>query len=401
MNDLSPELARHVIDTVGGSGTPPISGFEYFTAGLTPYLNVIEKEYVSSYIRNGGSAFKMVVGIYGGGKTHFLYSVRDIGWKHGFVVSYVSLSPGSSPFHQLELVYKAIVGGILPSLTSKELLGGYEKGIVPFIRRWYADRFRKYQQKGFVDSELHEAMLSEIEEIQGIESLSFGNACKHAFRSLLQKNDDSFTNICQWLQGEGFEKAIHKNYGILQKIDKTTAFKMIRSLVQWLRQIGHSGLIILLDEAEKVPSLTTKQRELHLNNLREIIDACGNTNFLGTMIFYAVPDEAFLEGKTQVYEALKQRVATYFELPNPTGVKIMLEHTVVEPLSFLKEVGNRLSSVYEVAYGFTFDREKIQEVIDRVANGAYEKKFGDIGYKRLFMQDLIREFNSIRFETST
>ena len=43
--------------------------------------------------------------------------------------------------------------------------------------------------------------------------------------------------------------------------------------------------------------------------------------------YSTVPDESFLEGRTNVYEALNQRLATVFENElNPTGVKIDLEN---------------------------------------------------------------------------
>src|SRR5438552_16764462 len=114
MNDLDALIARRIIEKVGSAGTPPEFGYQHFSSGLDPYLSVIENEYLGDFIRDGGSAFKMVVGIYGGGKTHFLFSVRDLAWKYGYAVSYVSLKQGESPFHRLELVYSAIAKRLTP-----------------------------------------------------------------------------------------------------------------------------------------------------------------------------------------------------------------------------------------------------------------------------------------------
>ena len=171
---------------------------------------------------------------------------------------------------------------------------------------------------------------------------------------------------------------------------------MIRSLNQWIRQIGYSGLVVLLDEAEKVSSLSTKNREQHVNNLREVIDECGHTTFKGVMIFYAVPDENFLEGRAQIYEALKQRVTTTFEGLNPTGVKIELEKIVAEPIPFLCEVGNKLAKVYETAYNHKFLESATQQTIQTVAEYAYGQRYLDTGYKRLFVQRLISGLHFLR-----
>jgi len=396
MNGLDPKIARRIIDTVGANGIPPEYGFQFFTAGLDPYLSVIEDEYLSTFITQGGSAFKMVVGEYGGGKTHFLYCVRDLAWKNNFVVSYVSLSPGESPFHRLESVYRAIVKGIAAPLTPDELLSGYERGIVSFLRSWFSTKYQEVSDKGLSRDELREALLNQVESIQGIESISFAKAVKSAFRARLNKQEEEFVNICQWLSGEGYDRRTHGRYGILQRIDRTTAFPMIRSLVQWIREIGYSGLVILLDEAERLSSLSTKQSEQHLNNLREVIDECGHTNFQGVMIFYAVPDENFLEGRAHIYEALKQRVATFFDTPNTTGVKIELGKLSTEPIVFLEQVGDKLKQIYEVAYDHRFDRAASKETIRNIAKAAYEQRFGDIGYKRLFVQKAIQGLHFLK-----
>lgn len=396
MTELKPLIARRIIDTVGANGIPPQYGFQFFTAGLDPYLAVIEEEYLSDFVQQGGSAFKMVVGVFGGGKTHFLYCVRDIAWQKDFTVSYVSLSPDESPFHKLELVYRAIVLNLLAPLTAEELLSGYEQGMAAFLRGWFRQKVQEFTGSGISKENLREELLNYLEHIHGIESISFSKAVKAAFRALLDKQEEDFDDICQWLSGEGYDRSTHGRYGILQKIDRTTAFQMLRSLVQWIRQIGFSGLIVLLDEAERVPSLSTRQRELHLSNLREIIDECGHTKFQGVMIFYAVPDENFLQGRTQIYEALSQRVSTVFESLNPTGVKIELERVVKEPIQFLCEVGEKLAVVYGTARRHEFDRSECQRTIRLAAETAYEKRYGDIGYKRLFVQTLIKALNWLR-----
>jgi hypothetical protein len=125
MTTLAPSIARRIVQEVGSAGQPPLYGTQFFTVGLERYLDTIDEEYLASFIKDGGAAFKMVVGTFGGGKTHFLYSVRDLAWGHHFAVSYVSLrSSGECPFYQLDLVYKAIINGLQPPLPPAELLGG-------------------------------------------------------------------------------------------------------------------------------------------------------------------------------------------------------------------------------------------------------------------------------------
>ena len=70
----------------------------------------------------GLSSFKLLVGDYGAGKTHFLYVLREIAWRSNFAVSLVKLSPSSCPFDKLELVYKNLCSEIAPPPKDEETI---------------------------------------------------------------------------------------------------------------------------------------------------------------------------------------------------------------------------------------------------------------------------------------
>jgi len=400
ISQLDQSLAKWIIQSVGGSGQPPIYGYQFFTAGIGPYLDTIEDEYLANFISAGGSSFKLVIGTYGGGKTHFLYSVQGKAWKYNYLTSYIELSQNSTPFHKLEEVYKAIVANLLyPKDVTTPLWDNYDKGIEAVLKVWFHTKKEEYSQY-FSEDKLEPALTDYVNDIGPYESKSFQNAIKQAFLTQLHENNDGFDLIVQWLKGENPPKNLLKEYHIFEKLDKSTAFKFLRDVIRWIQEIGHAGLIILMDEAEQIPSMSTKQRETMLNNLRELVDACSRGVIKSTMFFYAVPDDSFLEGRTAVYEALNQRLATVFEgALNPTGVRIDLEHLKVDPGAFLKEVGEKLARIYEIAYAFSFNPDILNKKILEVSERAYREKFGEIGYKRAFVQQVIETFNELRKET--
>jgi len=393
---IDPVTAKKIIEIVGSSGTPPEYGFQYFTSGLDIYLNTIEKEYLKDFIKGGGSAFKMVIGAYGEGKTHFLYSIRELAWKHGYATSYIVLRPEETPFHRMDLVYKSVVENLVyPQPADKLLSSDYDKGIETIIKKWYMEKYNEIS-RGVGKINLDKELRAYANSLGRYDSISFRNAVKKAFLALLDRHDEDFYLILQWLKGENPPKNKLNNFNIFEKIDKSTAFKMLRSLVQWLSDIGYSGLIVLMDEAEPVPSMSSKQKSILLNNLRELIDECGQASFGRTMWFYAVPDESFLNGRTSVYEALSQRVSTVFDAElNPTGVKIYLERIPMEPITHLKEIGEKLARIYEVAYGKFEDRKSLDETIENIAKAAYEEKWKG-GYKRFFVQNIIKAMHILR-----
>ncbi len=402
--EIDQVVARRIIDSVGSSGVPPEYGFQYFSVGLTELTNVIDKEYFQEYIKTGGSAFKLVIGTFGTGKTHLLYTLRELAWQSNFATSYVVLKPEETPFHRLDLVYRDIVNNLQPPLTPTEAMSGTEKGIENFITRWFNT---KYESNKTIlgtndEKEIRDLLDNYVtNNVKGYESSSFTNAVRRSFKSLIDNDSETFETILLWLKGESYSRE-HAKYGILQKLDPTTAFPRLRSLGQWIRSIGYSGLVILFDEAEIVASFRSKQMELLLNNLRQIIDTCQSTSVQGFMIFYAVPSEDFMQQRGEVYNALRQRLATYFSTRNPSGVKINLENLFGdnedEITAHCKEIGLKLSHIYEIAYGCRFDPDKLDNALSIVVKKVYEDSFFEPGFKRRVVQRFVGMFHFMRNE---
>src|SRR5579863_10365951 len=126
----TPQIARQIVEVIGQSGTPPPNGVGYYNVGNDRLLDIIEKHYFESYLAEGGAVFKLIVGDYGAGKSHFLYCLRDLAWRHDFVVSKVDLSPKESPYDDQKRVYAAVAGNILWHEGSES---SEEKGLARFL----------------------------------------------------------------------------------------------------------------------------------------------------------------------------------------------------------------------------------------------------------------------------
>lgn len=401
---LSKDLADTIIKSVGGTGQPPRYGFQFFTVGLEDCLTIIDEEYISSHIKKGGGSFKLIVGSYGGGKTHFLYNIRELAWKNNFVVAYIELGGSKgAPFNKLEEIYKKIVASIEGPLTPEQILQDsiQYKGIESLLKKWYYEKIEELD-KHFSNDRLGEEVKNYL--LRGIgpyESTSFQNAVKHSFQRLFEGDEEEFSLILQWLKGENPSKTDLRAYRISDKIDKSTAFKMLRCLNSWIKDIGYSGLIVMMDETEAQPSLSSKEKITLLVNLRELVDASVREEIKYAMFFYAVPNIDFMEGNANVYTALKDRLNTVFNTEvNPNGAQIRLEDIWKDdgPVEMLVEMGRKLAKIYEVSKEMTFEQEKLEAKIRTVAESCYEQKFADINYRRKFAQSIIVAFGELRKE---
>jgi hypothetical protein len=387
--------AKAILSKLGSTGTPPEFGIETFSVGLDHYLKVLESEYLQGVLKYNLSSFKLVVGNYGGGKTHFLYSVRNLAFRNNYAVAYATLSPTECPFDRLELVYRQIVSNLMPPMKEEDLSKPWEKGIEPLLRHWY---HKIRSQESGAGGQGVTNLRDYVASLKGTESSSFLNAVKAAFNALAAEDEDAFSSVVQWLKGEEIGQDIRAYYRISERVDKTTAFRMLRSLIQWIHGIGYSGLILLFDEAERGMSISsTRDRRRALDNLRQLVDECGNSRLPGAMFFYAVPDEnLLLDGTGGVYEALKQRLRSAFAEMNPVGVKIDLEKLDLEPMEFLRALGLKLLNLFESAYVTELPKNEAQKALDLLGSLALSAFAYDVSYRRLFVVGAIEAFHKLR-----
>ena len=386
---IKPNIAKAIIFRLGESGTPPEFGLDSFTVGLEPYLSVLENEYLDSTLKMGMSTFKLVVGSYGGGKTHFLYCVRDLAWQCRYVVSYIPLSPTECPFDRLDLVYKRIVQNLTcPPSSFESLVNPTDRGIEALLRVWYADVSEKLGGREEKDEYL--------KGLSGIESTSFLLGIKHSFIALDKGDEEEFSDIIRWFTGESIEDL--SRFGVTENLTQQTAFRLLRSLLQFMRLIGYSGIVLLFDEAERAVSIAgSKAEKRALDNLRQLIDECGNSRFPSSMVLYAIPDVyQLLDKQGDVYEALKQRLEGIFSTINPSGVRIDLEQIGMEPTDFLRTVGERLGKLYKNAYSMDINDYAIKHSAEVLAEVSYRERYGDIGYRRIFVKTFIQALHSLR-----
>jgi hypothetical protein len=391
---------------LGESGTPPEIGVSHFSVGLESILKTLDDEYLGPEFGAVNklqlSAFKLVVGSYGGGKTHLLYSIRDLAWRRGFVASYVPLSPAGCPFDRLDLVYKEAVANLMyPRQDDEEFTFG-DRGVEAFFESLFMDKRRSMAADATDDDHLSEMLHAYARTITGTESGSVAHAARAAFESRIKGDDDTFEAATRWLKGEAYDRKLHGPMGIIEKIDKASAFKMLRSIAQLLNILGFSGLVLLFDEGERALSLqSSKAKIAALDNLRQIVDECGNARLPSCMIFYAIPNsQDLLGGQGPVHQALSGRLERIFRQDNPTAPQIDLERVDVEPRELLRGIGERLARIYGIAYGIQLNASVADHNASLLGQEAYEMKFADIGYRRLFVKAFVEALHQMRQEPS-
>lgn len=387
---LTQQQAQQIVQKLGESGIPPTSGLETYTVGIDSLLDTLEKEYLQGYLRNGGSSFKLIVGEYGSGKSHTLYRIRDKAWDNGYVVSRTELSPKECPYDNQLKVYQSVVNNIIFHDTDPNVED--TKGIESFLENYF---FRTISNLGIesvmttigIDMRV-KLWLDTILRFK-VESPSYKHAVYFYLQAVAEENENKKRLLGAWLRGETIALRDLRDFTITEKFDRSSAFKMLRSLAQLIHEFGFSGLVLLFDEGDRMVSISSsKQERVACDNLREVIDRCSGESLPSTLFVYAVPPY-FITNIAPQYEALSQRISSKvkFSRKNPFSLQISLDQLDYPGEELLCLIGEKLLHIFELAYSIKLNFELQQQNIKALASVC--SSFLSTSHRRHFVKSLI------------
>ena len=378
---LTRPIAQRILQTLGESGTPPERGVRFLNVGNESYLEVLRREYLEGLLPAGGSTFKLVQAYFGGGKTHFLLSVREMAWQAGFAAAYVGLSPTACPFHEPLQVYRAVVRALRAAPGDEGPLAP-TTGLTDLLRDLIEDRRR---ESG--DPAVRTWLLRTVRQLP-VENQSLRNAIAAYGLALVDDDLRKQDILGAYLLGEEVPVASHRDAGVFESIGKSNAFAMLRGVCQALRGLGFTGTALLFDELDRNLSVggTTRNQHKLTDNLREIVDLCGRGALPGVLFAYAVPPE-FMHRIVDEYPALKQRLASPLPLSirSPQATVIDLETLDLDNRDLLMAIGDRIREIFEVARDVRLDPILQAANLARIAAEAANAQF-EVSHRRIFVK---------------
>jgi len=203
--------------------------------------------------------------------------------------------------------------------------------------------------------------------------------------------------IVAWLAGQpNVAASAKRKVGIKGNIDHFGALSFLQGLLVILRDSGHAGLLMILDEVETIQRVRSDVRDKSLNALRQFLDEIDAGRFPGLyLLITGTP--AFFDGPQgiQRLEPLAQRLHVDFQtdarFDNPRAVQLRLatfDH------DRLVEVGTKVRDLF-AADCEAPDRVKRLadgEYLDTLARALAGKLGGMVGIApRLFLKKLVAD----------
>ena len=391
---LSPQRQQEVIDALR-RGTVPRSSLDAFAVGLAPFEASLDEELRK--VAAGGSLFKAVRGEYGCGKTFFARWLADRARKMGFATAEVQISETETPLHRLETVYRRL----MERLSTGDSPQGALRNI---IDGWFYALEEDVLAEGEVDAADQETLLQRVNELleqrlaKVTSTAPMFSAALRGYREAQASGDrPAAEGILAWLSGQPNVAAAAKRVaGVKGDIDHFGALSFLQGLLTVLRDSGHAGHLLILDEVETIQRVRSDVRDKSLNALRQLIDEIDAGRFPGLFLLIT-GTPAFYEGPqgVQRLEPLAQRLHVDFRteprFDNPRAVQIRLP---AFNLDRLWEVGCRVRNIYQQQ---AHSSDRITTVCDDgyvrlLADNVAGKLGGKVGVApRIFLKKLVAE----------
>jgi len=327
MEPPSQKRAFNIVERLR-DGVPPPEDVRLFSIGREELLDYFEKvlDDIAKFDQQG---IKFIQADYGHGKTHFLDMLAQLAFDRGFLVSMVILDREQAPFNKLAKVVPLIMGGIMTGSGQQNALGR-------ILQQW-AEKVRGLDGN---------AILRQIDQDEGLQLLfpdfrlklvAYARAHNHQ----AVPSYEECLRIEKWFRGEETKSKTFKN---------VPAF--LAAFVQFVRHLGYSGFVVMLDEAESITLLSRiTNRDQANENLRQIID---NQNLEGFyFVFASTP--SFLSGEddrgARTYAALWRRISDPLgQIGQRALDKPIIELPALDTDQF-SQLARRIRTIYEIAHG--------------------------------------------------
>jgi len=235
------------------AGVVPRIGQHLIQVGRAHELEALLKDI--ERVADGGSAFRIVVGEYGAGKTFFLNLVRAIALEKKLVTVHADQNPDRrlhASGGQARSLYAELVKN-MATRTKPE--GGALAGVV---EKFIGQAKTEAKATGRTSDEVIRAQLSQLTEM--VNGYDFADVIAAYCRGFEEGNEKLKSDAVRWLRGEFTTRTdARQALGVRTIVDDASMYDQLKLLGRFVRLAGYSGLMVCLDEMVNLYKLANVQ----------------------------------------------------------------------------------------------------------------------------------------------
>jgi hypothetical protein len=235
------------------AGVVPRVGQHLIQVGRAGELDSLLKDV--DRLADGGSAFRVVVGEYGAGKTFFLNLVRGIAMERKLVTMHADLNPDRrlhASGGQARSLYSELAKNMA---TRTKPDGGALQGIV---EKFISQAKSEAKAKGVESEAVIREYLAELTEM--VNGYDFAEVVAAYCRGFEEGNEQLKADAIRWLRGEFSTKTdARAALGVRTIVDDASVYDQLKLLARFVRLAGFGGLMVCLDELVNLYKLANTQ----------------------------------------------------------------------------------------------------------------------------------------------
>lgn len=280
MSTIRPKDRDAVIQSLR-AGVVPRAGQHLIQVGRAKELDALLKDI--DRLADGGSAFRVVVGEYGAGKTFFLNLVRGIAMERKLVTMHADLNPDRR-LHASGGQARSLYAELAKNMSTRTKPdGGALQGIV---EKFISQAKSEAKSRGVESEIVIREFLAELTEM--VNGYDFADVIAKYCQGFEQGDEQLKADAIRWLRGEFTTRTdARAALGVRTIIDDASVYDQLKLLSRFVRLAGFGGLMICLDELVNLYKLAnTQARNANYEQILRILNDSlqGSTEGLGFVL---------------------------------------------------------------------------------------------------------------------
>lgn len=305
MSLIKPKDRDAVIQSLR-AGVVPRLGQHLIQVGRAKEIEALIKDV--NRIADAGSAFRVVIGEYGSGKTFFLNLVRGIAMEKKLVTMHADLTPDRR-LHATGGQARSLYAELAKNTSTRmKPDGGALQGIV---ERFISQAKSEAKQSGESSESVIRSKLLQLTEM--VNGYDFAEVITAYCRGFEEGNEQLKLDAIRWLRGEFSTKTEARSaLGVRTIIDDGSFYDQLKLMARFVRLAGYQGLIVCLDELVNLYKLSnTQARNANYEQILRILNDALQGSAEGLGIILGGTPEFLLDPRRGLYSyaALQSRLA--------------------------------------------------------------------------------------------
>lgn len=235
------------------AGVVPRAGQHLIQVGRTREIETLVGDI--ERLVDGGSAFRLVTGEYGAGKTFFLNLVRAVAMEKKLVVASADLNPDRR-LHASGGQARSLYAELMRNLSTRTKPDGGALGGI--VEKFIATSKTHAKSQGISTEEAIRQRLEHLTEL--VNGYDFAEVIAAYCRGFDDGNEQLKSDAIRWLRGEFATKTdARAALGVRTIVDDAAVYDQLKLLARFVRLAGFSGLLVSLDELVNLYKLANTQ----------------------------------------------------------------------------------------------------------------------------------------------